>query len=226
MLNISGGELLIILLVALVFLGPERLPSVARQVGQTVSTLRGLARNFQAEIEAAAKPDQPSPPRGTTPAFTGQPQRSNKATASSGVDADPKAAPTDSGGPSAAPSGIVIPSADDMTAIEQPDDSGETEKPAGGAVDDATGDVATDSLAGTFAAPTDVSELRKRAQEGGSFGGKAKPVSKGGPRSLASAQAIAPDEDDPVSKDEAPASASRSTPDGTDEIDDSTGTSP
>jgi len=56
-LNIHGGELLIILLVALVFLGPQRLPEVARQVGQTVNTLRGLAKGFQAEIEAAARPD-------------------------------------------------------------------------------------------------------------------------------------------------------------------------
>ena len=31
MLNVGGGELLIILLVALIFLGPSRLPDVARQ---------------------------------------------------------------------------------------------------------------------------------------------------------------------------------------------------
>lgn len=57
MLNIGGGELLIILLVALVFLGPTRLPEVARQVGQTVSSLRSLASGFQAELEAASRPD-------------------------------------------------------------------------------------------------------------------------------------------------------------------------
>ena len=57
MLNIGGGELLIILLVALVFLGPARLPEVARQVGQTVSSLRSMARGFQTELEAAARPD-------------------------------------------------------------------------------------------------------------------------------------------------------------------------
>ena len=57
MLNIGGGELLIILLVALIFLGPERLPGVARQIGQTVSGLRSLASGFQAELEAASRPD-------------------------------------------------------------------------------------------------------------------------------------------------------------------------
>lgn len=55
MLNIGGAELLIILLVALIFLGPQRLPDVARQLGQTMSSLRSLASGFQAEIEAATK---------------------------------------------------------------------------------------------------------------------------------------------------------------------------
>ena len=63
MLNVGGGELLVILLVALIFLGPSRLPDVARQAGQMVNSLRGLARGFQAEIEAAARPDALPGPR-------------------------------------------------------------------------------------------------------------------------------------------------------------------
>ena len=57
MLNVGGAELLILLLVALIFLGPQRLPEVARQLGQAVSSLRSLAAGFQAEIAAATKPD-------------------------------------------------------------------------------------------------------------------------------------------------------------------------
>lgn len=57
MLNIGGPELLIILLVALVVLGPDRLPGAARQVGQTVNQLRSMAQGFQSELEQAAKPD-------------------------------------------------------------------------------------------------------------------------------------------------------------------------
>jgi sec-independent protein translocase protein TatB len=57
MLNIGGAELLIILLVALVFLGPQRLPEAARQLGQAVSSLRSLAAGFQAEVQAATKPN-------------------------------------------------------------------------------------------------------------------------------------------------------------------------
>lgn len=67
MMNIGGLELLVILLVALVFLGPERLPEVARQVGQTVNTLRGLARSFQTELESAARPDSLTGPGTKTP---------------------------------------------------------------------------------------------------------------------------------------------------------------
>jgi len=60
MLNVGGPELLIILLVALIFLGPQRLPEVARQLGQAVSSLKSLASGFQAEIEAASRPDTDS----------------------------------------------------------------------------------------------------------------------------------------------------------------------
>lgn len=55
MFNVNGSELLIILLVALVVLGPQRLPTVARQIGQTLGIVREMARGFQNEIEAAAK---------------------------------------------------------------------------------------------------------------------------------------------------------------------------
>jgi len=51
--NIGGSELLVILFVALIFLGPERLPTAARQVGKTIATLRGMAQGFQREFEDA-----------------------------------------------------------------------------------------------------------------------------------------------------------------------------
>lgn len=79
MLNIGGLELLVILLVALVFLGPERLPEVARQMGQTVNTLRGLARSFQTELESAARPD----------ALTGPGTKTSPDTDENGVVNDP-----------------------------------------------------------------------------------------------------------------------------------------
>lgn len=53
MFNIGGSELLVILFVALIFLGPERLPTAAKQVGKTIATLRGMAQGFQREFEDA-----------------------------------------------------------------------------------------------------------------------------------------------------------------------------
>lgn len=53
MFNIGGSELIVILFVALIFLGPERLPTAAKQVGKTIATLRGMAQGFQREFEDA-----------------------------------------------------------------------------------------------------------------------------------------------------------------------------
>ncbi|HEX9991871.1 MAG TPA: Sec-independent protein translocase protein TatB [Acidimicrobiales bacterium] len=53
MFNIGGGELLVILLVALIVLGPNRLPSAARQVGQFMGELRRLSSGFQQELRDA-----------------------------------------------------------------------------------------------------------------------------------------------------------------------------
>lgn len=62
MFNIGSGELLVILVVALLFLGPNKLPGAARQIGQTVSGLRDLASNFQRELESATNLPTPDSP--------------------------------------------------------------------------------------------------------------------------------------------------------------------
>lgn len=53
MLNVGAPELLVILVVALLVLGPERLPGAARQVGKVVGDLRRMSAGFQAEIRDA-----------------------------------------------------------------------------------------------------------------------------------------------------------------------------
>lgn len=53
MFNIGGSELIVILFVALIFLGPERLPTAAKQVGKTIASLRSMAQGFQREFEDA-----------------------------------------------------------------------------------------------------------------------------------------------------------------------------
>src|SRR5688572_31530092 len=48
---LQGGEIIIILLVALVVLGPQRLPEVARKIGQWSAELRQAARELRSGLE-------------------------------------------------------------------------------------------------------------------------------------------------------------------------------
>lgn len=56
MFNIGGGEMLAILLLALLVLGPERLPKAMGQVGHYVAQLRRMSSGFQEEIKRAMDP--------------------------------------------------------------------------------------------------------------------------------------------------------------------------
>jgi Tat protein translocase TatB subunit len=53
MFNIGGGELIVILLIALIVLGPQRLPDAARQLGKTMGDLRRMSTGFQNEMKQA-----------------------------------------------------------------------------------------------------------------------------------------------------------------------------
>lgn len=53
MFNVGGGELAVILLLALVFLGPERLPQAARQFGKFMAEYRRMAAGFKSELKDA-----------------------------------------------------------------------------------------------------------------------------------------------------------------------------
>lgn len=53
MLNVGTPEMLVILVVALLVLGPNKLPDVARQVGKAMGEIRRLGAGFQAEMRDA-----------------------------------------------------------------------------------------------------------------------------------------------------------------------------
>ena len=53
MFNVSGPELLVVLLVALIVLGPEKLPEMARKIGNITAELRRISNGFQAEVRDA-----------------------------------------------------------------------------------------------------------------------------------------------------------------------------
>jgi Tat protein translocase TatB subunit len=65
-LNVGTPEMLVILVVALLVLGPNKLPEVARQVGKAMGEIRRLGAGFQAEMRDAmqepVKMDPVEPP--------------------------------------------------------------------------------------------------------------------------------------------------------------------
>ena len=54
--NIGGAEVLVILLVALIVLGPTKLPVAIRQVGRFVGEMRRIGAGFQQELREATEP--------------------------------------------------------------------------------------------------------------------------------------------------------------------------
>lgn len=51
--NVTGGEVLIILVVALIVLGPEKLPDMIRKAGRLYGELRKMSNGFQSELREA-----------------------------------------------------------------------------------------------------------------------------------------------------------------------------
>lgn len=60
--SIGAPEILVILVVALLVLGPERLPDAARQAGRVLSELRRMSSGFQAELRDAMQTPVAGPP--------------------------------------------------------------------------------------------------------------------------------------------------------------------
>jgi len=60
MLSLSPAKILVILVVALLVLGPDKLPGVARQIGAVWHDLRKLRTRLETEVRGAF-PDLPSP---------------------------------------------------------------------------------------------------------------------------------------------------------------------
>ena len=55
MFNLQGGELIIIALLALVVLGPEKLPEAARGFGRMYAQLRRMGDDFTQEFQSAVR---------------------------------------------------------------------------------------------------------------------------------------------------------------------------
>jgi len=53
--NLGAGEILVILLLALLLLGPDKLPGAARSIGKGMSQFRQLSQGFEDEVRSAMK---------------------------------------------------------------------------------------------------------------------------------------------------------------------------
>lgn len=75
--SIGAGEILVVALVALIVLGPDKLPEAARKIGQVIAEVRKVSSGFQAELrDALHEPVEGAPPtmkRSPTPTATPAP---------------------------------------------------------------------------------------------------------------------------------------------------------
>jgi sec-independent protein translocase protein TatB len=53
MFNVGGGELLVILVLALVVLGPQRLPDAMRTIGRVMGEVKRISSGFQQDLTSA-----------------------------------------------------------------------------------------------------------------------------------------------------------------------------
>ena len=51
--NIGSGEVLVVLVLGLLILGPERLPDFARKIGSFLKQAKRMSRSFQEELRTA-----------------------------------------------------------------------------------------------------------------------------------------------------------------------------
>lgn len=53
MFNVGGGEIIVVLLLALIVLGPDKLPEAARKAGKFLHEFRRMTSGFQEEVRNA-----------------------------------------------------------------------------------------------------------------------------------------------------------------------------
>jgi sec-independent protein translocase protein TatA len=92
MFGIGMTEVLVILVVALIFFGPSRLPELARSLGRAMHEFRRASSDLRASFNEAIEPAPPPPvrPPGTPPAIA-QPAPSGPIDQPAGEGAGPAA---------------------------------------------------------------------------------------------------------------------------------------
>jgi sec-independent protein translocase protein TatB len=107
--EVGFTELLLISALALIVLGPERLPRVASQVGRWIGRARAMARQFREQLEDEARLDEmlkPDPP--------GRTRKPSPSSAQPDVAASPAATPD-------TPPANFVPGDDDFRHNDSPE---------------------------------------------------------------------------------------------------------
>ncbi|MGA1198044.1 MAG: Sec-independent protein translocase subunit TatA/TatB [Candidatus Latescibacterota bacterium] len=65
MFGMGPWEILVILLIALLLFGAKRIPEIAQGLGKGITEFKRAVRDVQGEIENAADPSVPPPPKQT-----------------------------------------------------------------------------------------------------------------------------------------------------------------
>jgi len=101
MFNVGGGEVVVILLIALIVLGPDKLPAAARQAGKYLNEFRRMSAGFQDEIrnamDLADQTTTNAPPADPTPQYLPPAEPSADSNPAEPIDATPTTPDTDPG---------------------------------------------------------------------------------------------------------------------------------
>ena len=122
MFNLSGSEILFLLLAGLVVLGPDRLPGVIRQLGRLYGELRRMASGFEKEFKDTFQ-DPINDIKKSAKELTGMTTDFGK------VDTEPS--PPMNPAKSAAPDEVIdstVPPAEEQSAVVEPHDSEEPQQ--------------------------------------------------------------------------------------------------
>ena len=121
--SLGFAEIMVVVIVALVFIGPDQLPKVAKQVGKALADLRRTTNDLRYEFMNGLDEAQPTPPRRNPARPTVKPAANLESA---------NTQPTDSAEDSPQSASKSVPSGPD--AVDVPSDtSAETSQPAGAA---------------------------------------------------------------------------------------------